>query len=105
MVDKLKTEFLVCTQNLELLEKHGPYFRLKFLKGLVSKAKKKRNSVCATRITGIIQKEATQKWWRRINRSTDKACGSLTLAVKVPIADGAFSEFMRRLGHGPGGYA
>ncbi len=59
MVDKLKTEFLVCKQNLELLVKHGPYFRLKFLKGLVSKARKKGDSVCTTRITRIIQKEAT----------------------------------------------
>jgi hypothetical protein len=58
-VDKLKTEFLVCKQNLELLEKHGPFFRLKFLKGLVSKTRKKGDSVCATRITRIIQKEAT----------------------------------------------
>ncbi len=32
-VDKLKTEFLVCKQNLDLLEKHGPCFWLKFLKG------------------------------------------------------------------------
>ncbi len=58
-MDKLKTEFLVCKQNLELLEKHGPYFWLKFLKGLVSKARKKGDSICETRITGIIQKEAT----------------------------------------------
>jgi hypothetical protein len=97
-VDELKTEFLVCKQNLELLEKHGPYFRLKFLKGLVSKAKKKGDSVRATRITGIIQKEATQKQWHRINNSTGKARGSLTLAVKVPIADGGFSEFKTKEG-------
>jgi hypothetical protein len=58
-VDKLKAEFLVCKQNLEFIEKHGPYFWLKFLKGLVSKAKKRGDSVCASRITGIIQKEAT----------------------------------------------
>jgi hypothetical protein len=98
MVDELTTDFLVCKQNLELLEKHGPYFQLKFLKGLVSKAGKKGDSVCATRITGIIQKEATQKWWQRINKSTGKACGSLTLAVKVPIADGGFSELKTKEG-------
>ena len=97
-VDELKTEFLVCKQNIELLEKHGSYFRLKFLKGLVSKARKKRDSVHAARITGIIQKEAAQKRWQRINKSTGKACGSLTLAVKVPIADGGFSEFKTKKG-------
>ena len=98
MVDKPKTEFLVCKQNLELLEKHNPYFLLKFLKGLVSKARKKGNSVHATRITGIIQKEAAQKRWQRINKSSGKACGSLTLAVKVPIADGGFSKFKTKEG-------
>ncbi len=72
MVDKLKTKFLVCKQNLELLEKHGPYFRLKFLKGPVSKAKTKGDSVHASRIIGIIQKEATQKQWQRINKSTSR---------------------------------
>jgi hypothetical protein len=97
-VDKLKTEFLVCKQNLELLEEHGPYFWLKFLKGLVSKAKKKGGSVHASRITRLIQKEATQKRWQRINKSTGKAHGSLTLAVKVPIADGGFSEFKTKEG-------
>jgi hypothetical protein len=93
MVDELKTEFLVCKQNLELLKKHGPYFRLKFLKGLVSNARKKGNSIRATKITGIIQKEATRKWLQRINKTTGKAHGSLTLAVKVSIAEGGFSEF------------
>jgi hypothetical protein len=56
MVDGLKTEFLVCKQNLKLLEKHGPCFWLKFLKGLVSKVKKKGDSVHATRITGILRR-------------------------------------------------
>ncbi len=89
---------MVCKQNIELLEKHGSYFRLKFLKGLVSKARKKRDSVHAARITGIIQKEAAQKRWQRINKSSGKARGSLTLAVTVPIADGGFSEFKTKEG-------
>ncbi len=32
-VDKVKTEFLVCKQNLELLKKHGPYFRVEISEG------------------------------------------------------------------------
>jgi hypothetical protein len=33
-----------------------------------------------------------------MNKSTGKAHGSLTLAVKVPIADGGFSEFKTKEG-------
>ncbi len=48
---------------------------------------------CISKITGIIEKEASRKLWRRINKSTPKACGGLTVAVKVPTPDGGYMEY------------
>jgi hypothetical protein len=39
-----------------------------------------------------------KKRWNRINRSTSKAWGSLTLRVKVPTADGGHNEFKTKEG-------
>ncbi len=85
---ELKTEFFVCKHNIEILKKNSPLFRLKFLKGLVKKSKHHGEVFCISKITGIIEKEASRKLWRRINKSTRKARGRLTVAVKVPTADG-----------------
>jgi hypothetical protein len=59
--DELKAEFLVCKYNIELLEKHSPYFRLKFLASLVSDAMSKGNTTCASKLTGVIHKERSRK--------------------------------------------
>jgi hypothetical protein len=75
---KLKLEFFVFKHNINLLEKNGPFFCTKFLKGLVASAKRGGNLIRASKITGIITKESCQKQWRRINISTWKARGSLT---------------------------
>ena len=90
--DELSAEFYVCKQNLELLAKHGPHFRLRFLKQLVTKAKKRGDSIRAGQISGIIKREASRKRWRRINRSTHPSRGVLTVRVKVPTSDGGFIE-------------
>ncbi len=68
------------------------------MKGLVMAAKRKGDTVCASKITGIIQKEATQKRWRHINKSTGKARGSLTVAVKVPSVEGGYDKFTTKQG-------
>ena len=58
----------------------------------MTKAKTRGDNTCASKVTGIIQKDASRKQWRQINRSTHKARGSLTVAVKVPTADGGQNE-------------
>ena len=68
--DEIIAEFYVCKHNVALLEKHGPNFRLQFLKQLVTTAKKHGDTLWATSVTGILQKEAICKRWHRINRST-----------------------------------
>jgi hypothetical protein len=93
MTDELRTEFLVCKQNIAILEKNGPYFRLHFLKSLVVLSRERGDTDRASKISGIIQKENMRERWRRINRSTRKACRSLTVTVKVPTVDGGFDEF------------
>ncbi len=59
--DELRTEFYVCECNLNILAKHGPYFCRKFLKSLVTSAKRNGDATRATKIMGILQKEASQK--------------------------------------------
>jgi hypothetical protein len=49
--------------------------------------------VRASKVTGIIQKEASRKRWRQINKSTHKVCGGLMVAVKVPTADGRHIKY------------
>ena len=68
--DEIVAEFYVCKQNLALLEKHGPHFRFWFLKQHVTTAKKHGDTLWASSVTGIIQKEAIRKQWHRINWST-----------------------------------
>jgi hypothetical protein len=68
--DEFKTEFCFCKHNIELLRANSPYLRLKFLKSLVTKAKTRGDITRASKVTGIIQKEASRKWWRQINMST-----------------------------------
>ncbi len=87
--DELRTEFFVCKQNIVILEKNGPLVVLEREGGDTDRALK---------ISGIIQKENMQKMWRRINRSTRKAHGSLTVAVKFPTVDGGFNEFKTKEG-------
>jgi hypothetical protein len=78
-MDELKTEFYVCKHNMELLTGNGPFFHLKFLKGLVTAAKKRGDSFRASTITGIIQREASRKQWKQINKSTHKNHTSLSV--------------------------
>jgi hypothetical protein len=66
---------------------------LKFLKTVVKFAKAKGDTLQAVKVTGIIQKEAMRKQWRRINRSTRKVCGNLTIRVKVPTSNGGYTEY------------
>jgi hypothetical protein len=80
-MDELWTEFFVCKWNIDLLEKNSSFFRLKFLKSLVSVAKKWGVTFRALKITGVIQKEESRKRWGNINRSTRKARGSLTVGI------------------------
>jgi hypothetical protein len=96
--DKLKTDFFACKHNIEIIKKNSPFFRLKFLKGLAKKAKCSRNMLCISKITGIIEKEASRKLWRRINKSTRKARGGLTVAVKVPTTNGGHMEYKSKEG-------
>ena len=93
--DELKAEFFVCRQNLIALAKNGPYFRRKFLQGLCNEAKVKGERNHAAKISGILQKEASRKRWRQVNRTTRKARGGLTVAVNVPTTDneGGFHEY------------
>jgi hypothetical protein len=96
--DELKTEFFVCKHNINLLHANSLYLQLKFLKSLVTTAKTRGDVTRASKVTEIIQKEASRKWWRQINWSTCKACGSLTVAVKVPIADGGHNKYKTKEG-------
>jgi hypothetical protein len=96
--DELKTDFFVCKHNIKILEKNSPFFWLKFLKDLVKKAKHRWDVFCILKITGIIEKEASRKLWRRINKSTCKAQIRLTVAVKVPTVDGGHMEYKSKEG-------
>jgi hypothetical protein len=91
--DELKTEFFVCRQNLIILAKNRPHFHCRFLQGLCTKAKLKGEGSWAAKNGGILQKEASSKRWRQVNRSTRKTGGGLTVAVKVPTPEGGFQEF------------
>ncbi len=92
-MDELWTEFYVCKQNIELLKKHSSYYCLEFLKSLASTAKKQGETVQASKLMGMIQKEDSRKRWGNINQSTWKAQGSLTVRVKVPTANGGHTEY------------
>ncbi len=73
--DELKTDFFVCKHNIKILKKNSSFFRLKFLKGLVKKANHRGDVFRISKITGIIEKKASRKLSRRINKSTRKAQG------------------------------
>jgi hypothetical protein len=88
----------VCKQNLDHLAKHGPHYCCQFLKQLVISAKLSRDHTCTTKITGLLQKEASRKRWQQVNNSTGKKRGSLTIAVKVPMANGRVDEFKTKDG-------
>ena len=96
--NELRTEFLVCMHNIALLHRHSPYFHLKFLTSLVSDAALKGNVIKASKVTGVIQGEANQKRWQRVNRVTGKAWGGLMLSVKVPTDDGKHMEYSTKEG-------
>ncbi len=96
--DYLKMEFYVCKHNLDLLAKNSPHLRWKFLKSLIATAKHRGDMPKDAKITGILHKEASRKWWRRVNKTTRKVRGGLTIAVKVPTADGGGSEFKTKEG-------
>jgi hypothetical protein len=89
----------VCKHNLELLAKNGPHFCQKFLQGLVTSSKQKDDATQASKVdVSILQKEASRKQWRQVNRTTCKAWEGLTVAVKVPTADGVCEEFKIQYG-------
>ena len=88
----------MCKLNIANLEKNGPLFRLNFLHCLVRSAKDSGDTFKAARITGIIQKEKMCKRWRWINRSTRKARGGLTIAVRIPTADRGVKEYRTKEG-------
>ncbi len=96
--DEIVAEFYVCKHNLALLEKHGPLLQLRFLKQLVTTAKKQGDTLWASCVTGIIQKEAIHKRWHWIDQSTRQARGSLTVQVKIPTTDGGVDEFKTKEG-------
>jgi hypothetical protein len=56
------------------------------------------NTFRASKVAGIIQKEAIHKKWRQINQSMRKPCGSLTVCVKVPTSDGGPREYKTKEG-------
>ncbi len=64
----------------------------------MKKAKGRGDVFCILKIVGIIEKEASRKLWRRINKSTRKARCRLTVAVKVPTADGGHMEYKSKEG-------
>jgi hypothetical protein len=64
----------------------------------VKKEKHCKDVFRSSKITGIIEKEASRKLWRRINKSTRKARGGLTVAIKVPTADGGHMEYKSKEG-------
>ncbi len=72
--------------------------QLKFLESLVTKVKTRGDNTRASRVTEINQKEAIRKQWRQINRSTRKACSSLTVAVNVPTAKGGQNKYKTKEG-------
>jgi hypothetical protein len=80
-MDELRIESFVCKQNIKIFEKNGLHFHLKLLIELITSSKRGGNTARASKILGIIQKEASRERWRRINRSTLKAHVSLTMAV------------------------
>jgi hypothetical protein len=88
----------VCKSNLELLAKHSPHYQRKHLHSLVASAKQRGDLTQASKIVGILQKEACQKCWRQVNRSTRKACGGLPTAVKVPTVDEGYVEYKTQEG-------
>ena len=96
--DELRVEFFVCKQNLEHLSKHGPHYRRQFLKRLVSTANAAGDVGRVSKITGILHREASRKRWKRVNRSTKKPRGGLTIAVKVPKPDGGADEYNTKEG-------
>jgi hypothetical protein len=61
-MDELRMGFFVCKQNAEILKKNGPHFHLKFLKELITFAKRGGDTARASKILGIIQEEAI---WKR----------------------------------------
>jgi hypothetical protein len=67
-------------------------------KNLVTDTTLKGVIICTSKVTGIIHKEASKKRWRRINKSTCKACGGLMVVVKVPMADGGHREYITKRG-------
>ncbi len=93
MQDELRTEFYVCKHNLELLVKNGPHFCQKFLQGLVTSSKQRDDATQASKVVSILQKEASRKQWRQVNRTTCKAREGLTVVVKVSTANGVCEEF------------
>jgi hypothetical protein len=97
-MDELWTEFFVCKQNVDLLEKNSSFFCLKFLKSLISATKKWGDTFWASKNTGVIQKEDSRKQWGNINRSMQKAHGSLTARVKLPTADAGHNEYKTKEG-------
>ncbi len=60
-LNELKTKFFLCKHNIELLKQNSPYFCSKFLKSIVTRSKMKGDAVRASKVTGIIQKEASRK--------------------------------------------
>ncbi len=97
-MDELRAEVCVFRRNIDLLMKNSPFFRLKFLNNLVAAAKNFGDTFRASKVMGIIIKEKIRKRWRRINRSTRKPRGSLTVRVKVPTADGGHTEYKSKEG-------
>ncbi len=91
--EELRMDFFVCKQNLDHLAKHGPHYCRQFLKQLVTLAKLSGDCTRTTKMSGLLQKEASRKRWQRVNNSMGKKRGSLTIAVKVPTADGKVDKF------------
>jgi hypothetical protein len=91
--EELRMNFFVCKQNLDHLAKHGPHYCHQFLKQLVTLAELSGDHTHATKIIGLLQKEGSRKRWQHVNNSTGKKRGSLTIAVKVPMADGGVDKF------------
>jgi hypothetical protein len=50
--DKLKAEFLICKHNIKLLERHSPYFCLKYLADLVTDATLKGDIIRTPKVNG-----------------------------------------------------
>ena len=82
----------MCLHNIKLLERNSPNLRRKFLTTLVSNATRQGDTERASKVTGIIHREASQKRWKRVNKTVGKVRGGLTLSVKVPTADGGYNE-------------